>query len=126
MFIIRIQENGKRREQTVCSCPSLEGTKHIVRGLSSEYTNHWIRVYRTVDDTRKGTIVYDIFSGGALRTNDKITRGVLLDDLTVMPRSMSKVEPTPHVSASVKLRRGKGRYGGRVKKKKPTRYHDSK
>ena len=121
MFLIRIQENGQRRERNLFSCPSLRDAQNTLGDVRSKYTNHWIRVYRLSDETVSGKYLMDTWGQGILRTNDIKTMGFLLDELTVMPSSMRKVETSHHMTPFNTMRRGKGRYSP-IKKKKPTRH----
>ena len=124
-FLIRIQKNGERQEKDLCRCSSIKGSVHIMRAFHNEQPNNWLRLYREMESEKKGRLVQDSFDGGYLRTNDRKTFGVILDDFTIMPEGMSKVVSKPLITPSSTMRRGKGRYKTKVSKK-PTRYHSTK
>jgi hypothetical protein len=120
-FLIRVQKNGSRREEDLCRCSTIKGAVHIMKAFHNEQPNNWFRLYREENEVREGRLVQN-FDGGYLRTNDRKILGVILDDFTIMPEGMSKVESKPLITPFSTMRRGKGRYKTKVSKK-PTRHH---
>ena len=127
-YLIRIQQQGESKERNVCSCPVLSDARYLAFVISKTKPNAWIRIYKPAHAAGKGRLTHDVFDGGVLITNDRVSTHVLIDDLTIPPLSLvGKVGVVNEVmSTPVNLsRRGKGRYKT-VKNKVLTRHGGKK
>ena len=127
-FLIRIQNQGERIERAVCSCPVLSDARYLAFAISKVKPNSWVRIYKEIHSTSPGRLTHDVFDGGVLMTNDKVSTHVLLDDFTIPPLSLEgKVGVVNEVMSTPVniMRRGKGRYKT-VKNKVLTRHGGKK